>query len=171
MQRTGNQDTNGTDPGQPRNPSESLDTPEGESNNGGDRNEDGSAGAMARERIEIGRNTQDTRASDEDAEERKGDTEALVAEAAHDFLAHVIEAVDIGMSHFEDADDVAGPGCADGNGQQAEDAGNKAQGVEDLWDGKNTEADLRLEHQHDCALPADLRGVNELLAQGEMYRV
>jgi hypothetical protein len=50
---------------------------------------------MAGEGVQGSCDTQDTRASDEDAEEGEGDTEDFVTSASEELSAYIVETVDI----------------------------------------------------------------------------
>lgn len=66
------------------------------------------------------------------------------------------------MLEFEGTDHIVGPGGDDSNGKEADDTGNHAETVEDCWDRKDSQTNLRLHHECDTAQPSDLSSVSIL---------
>jgi hypothetical protein len=80
----------------------------------------------------------------------------LTTNSAKQELAHVANIIDVPMTQLEDTDNVVRP-CSDtSDGTQADNAWDKAQGVEDSWDRKNTQPDLRFHHESDRSKPPNL---------------
>jgi hypothetical protein len=111
---------------------------------------------VGRKSIQSCGDTQHTGTSDEDPVQGECNTEELVTETSKEFATNIVNTVHIRMVGLEYTNDVIGPTRHGSDHQDDDHTRNQAQAVEHLWDGKNTQSNLRLQHEHSCTFPADL---------------
>lgn len=80
----------------------------------------------------------------------------LAPDTAKHNVPGIVNGIDGAVVELEDAHHPAGP-CGDaGNGEEEEHAGYHANGVKDLGHRQDAKANLRLDHDDNGALPAEL---------------
>jgi hypothetical protein len=104
---TGSQDGNHANPSQARNLAERLDAAEREAQDSGNSDKHGRARRVDRDGIQSNRDAQHGGARRENPHEHKGGGEHLLADAAKDQIAGIVDAVDGPVAQLEAAHHVA----------------------------------------------------------------